>query len=364
MKVENQKTYGDLPFRFLLFAVICLIFMAVTVQRVAADDKFCKASFVNPLTDIRWEGIFPIEIAGVEIKGIGDLYRDPASEGLETDPDKLKNIICFCKEGPGKFRLGITVSYWEPARVIETTKIPYCFPTLGGIVIAQEKPGKNLKNTAHRNYEDTDLATYNVHYYFFNAFDVIDLFVDLPCSLHEGFDIAYISEIDPMWNNDLLSFVLNPEAILFGNPVAQLACAADSSAAVRKYPLDSLFWCVGSWGSAYPLAGSANSGNPVAASALFAARAIYRNARLGLLWDPGINECYAQLTPVWKKTNYKMHLLKPVKGPIVPIGRTSLLWEEGKNPPFGTKKNSPDNFSWVLFRRVKCCLGLVKSTGT
>jgi len=328
-------------------------------SNVFAGEKFCRSSFINPVTDIRWEGIFPIEIAGVEIEGIGDFYDDPASEGLQTNPDKLGSIVCFCKEG-NNLRFGLSVSYWEPARIVETTKIPWCFPTLGIEMSSLGKSGKHLKNASSSQYSKgySSYTSFNVHYYFFNALDVLDLFVDMPCSLHEGFDIAYISEIDPTWNNDVLSFILNPEAILFGNPVAQLACAADSVSSLSSYPLDSLFWCIGSWGSSYPLAGASSSPNILRGSAQIAARAIYRQARMGLLWDPGVDECYAQLTPVWIKSHYKMHLIKPKKGPFIILGRSELLWESNKNPPFGTSKNSPDNFSWMVFRRVKCCLGM------
>ena len=47
--------------------------------------------------------------------------------------------------------------------------------------------------------------------------------------MHSGgdFDIAYLTELDPTWRDDELGFILN-QAILFGNLIAQAACAADS----------------------------------------------------------------------------------------------------------------------------------------
>lgn len=343
---------------FLLFFIF-VVFRSLAYAGGGDSSSFCRSSFVDLIKDVRWEGIFPIKIAGVEIKGSMKKYDSPASAGLDTDPDKYESIVCFCKQG-GKIVFGLTVSYWEPARVIETTKVPWCFPTLG-INMSSSKQARGWKNIGDKvgNTKSQNVyASYNSHYYLFNVFDVIDLFVDIPCVPHEGFDIAYISEVDPLWNNDMLSFVINPEAILFGNPVAQLACAADSIASSVSYPLNSLFWCIGSWGSSYPLAGATQTENMIKASAEIAARTIYRNARLGILWDPGIDECGAMITPIWIKTHYKMHLLKPKQGPIVPLGRTSMFWETGKNPPFGTNKNSADNFSWLLFRKVKCCMGI------
>ena len=61
-----------------------------------------------------------------------------------------------------------------------------------------------------------------------------------------------------MWNDDTLSLFVNPEAALFGNPIAQFACIADAIAAEVHLPLDILFWCAGSHGSIYPFTGSAN----------------------------------------------------------------------------------------------------------
>jgi conjugal transfer pilus assembly protein TraU len=46
-----------------------------------------------------------------------------------------------------------------------------------------------------------------------------------------------------------LGFLQNPEAFLFGNLIAQAACAADSLATLTGLPLDSLFWCAGAQGA-------------------------------------------------------------------------------------------------------------------
>ena len=335
------------------FCVFVTFFWLSLVKKSYGGEIGCKSSFIDLIKDVHWEGVFPIEIAGVEAKRMN--VKDPASEGLETNPDKLKSVMCVCKEGT-KLKIGLTASYWEPARVVETTKMPFCFPTLG-IRMSSGSSGKNLKTTSVVDKNQGSYTSYNSHYYLFDVLDILDLFVDVPCVYHDGFDIAYISEIDPLWNNDVLAFVLNPEAILFGNPVAQLACFADSVASLASYPINSLFWCIGSWGPAYPLAGTGNNPNPVEGSALIAAKTIYRNARMAILWDTGVDVCYRTITPVLVKTNYKIQLLKPVKGPIIPLGRTALLWDWMKNPPFGTSKNSPDNFAWLVFRRVKCCLG-------
>ncbi len=72
-------------------------------------------------------------------------------------------------------------------------------------------------------------------------------------------DIAYLSEIDPTWTDSSLTTILNPEAVIFANPIAQGACAADAIASAFNMPLDVLFWCAGSQGSMYPFNGWVSS---------------------------------------------------------------------------------------------------------
>src|SRR5690606_12195958 len=92
------------------------------------------------------------------------------------------------------------------------------------------------------------------HYWIFPAWQMLGLFYDVPCILERRFDVALMTEVLPTWNSEMLALILNPEAILFANPVSPLACAADSAATLAGRPLNALFWCMGSWGNAYPLA--------------------------------------------------------------------------------------------------------------
>ena len=320
-------------------SIIVLLLFCVTGSAFALDP--CKASFINPITDVRWDGVFPIEIAGVEIKGPSEM----------KNPDQLSSVVCMCREG-NSLRIGVTASFWEPSRIIETTKIPYCFPTLGGLRLSEPNPGTKQGSEDHRKQH----VKQNAHWYIFSVWHILDLFMDIPCLLPDGFDIAYLTEIDPTWNDDIVGFLLNPEALVFANPIAQIACIADSVGSLIGWPIDPLFWCIGGQ-SAYPLTGNIREKNYIAANAQLAARMVYKMCREALTWDPAVDKCGAVITPIWIKSHYKMHMVKPVRSQIISVGRPSIVWEHGKNPPFGTSKGAPDNFSWMLFRRVKCCLG-------
>ena len=304
----------------------------------------CRAFFFNPITDIDWNGIFPIKIGGVTLVG----------SDISTPPDNISSPICVC--GPPIPKIGITASFWEPARLVETVKDPYCF-TLLGTQLLNPKPGFLGGGTETHTENQTAGTFAQVHWYIFPVWAALNLFLDVPCLDKTPFDITYMTEIDPTWNNDLTGFILNPEALLFGNPAAQLACIADSVASNASYPLDPLFWCMGSWGSAYPLTGHIGSEDPTEANAGLAARMIYKLGREGILWDPGMSVCGSTLTPIWVKSHYRFQIVKPVKGSLVtPIGRSSLIWGAAKNPPWGTASNGPDDFLWMVFRKVSCCV--------
>jgi conjugal transfer pilus assembly protein TraU len=326
--------------KLICFCFFIALLFCYSATVFAMDD--CKASFINPITDVRWEGIFPIEIAGIEIKGPSDL----------PNPDKIGSVICICRRG-NNLILGVTVSYWEPARIVETTKTPWCFPTLGGIRLSEPNPGTRQGTAA----DEGHFASQNAHWMIFAVWDILGLFMDIPCVPHEGFDVAYLTEIDPTWNSDVLGFLLNPEALLFANPIAQFACVADSVASTAGWSIAPLFWCMGAQGSAYPLTGNIGDKGYTNANYGLASRMIYKMNREALMWDPAVDKCSAVITPIWIKSHYKMHLIKPVRSEIMPIGKASILWEHGKNPPWGSRRNAPDNFSWMVFRRVKCCLG-------
>ncbi|MEB2373464.1 TraU family protein, partial [Klebsiella pneumoniae] len=99
-------------------------------------------------------------------------------------------------------------------------------------------------------------------------------------------DIAYLSEIDPTWVDSSLTTILNPEAILFANPIAQGACAADALASAFHMPLDVLFWCGGSHGSLYPFNGQvSNESSPLQSSVLVSERMAFKLHRQGQIME-------------------------------------------------------------------------------
>ena len=329
--------------------LLTLSFLLVSLSSVEA---ICPTSgrILNAVTDVCWDCMFPIKLGSIPMQG-GVASCDLPVAGGEAP-------ICICPmAAPPFIRVGLSISYWEPARYVETVRDPFCFPSMGGLDI---DPGIASMKTG----TDTGLATdegtrtfQQAHFITFPVGEILKTAMDKLCFDETGgLDIFYLSEVDPLWNSDQLSAIIEPEAVLFAdksNVAIQLACAAD--AATSNFGLcsnSSMFWCMGSWGSAYPLTGNVGLENPVQANAAIASRMIFKLGRQGMLCDPGVNVCKCIPTPIWVKHNYRLHAAMPLRDYTCrPIGRTDLDWGAGKSPAF-----MGNNFVWMIFRKRGCCL--------
>ena len=75
----------------------------------------------------------------------------------------------------------------------------YCFPTLGA-GMTNPKPGFSSGENRSKEYGDSDFAFQQVHYFYFPAWSILKLFMDFPCAESRAFDLAYMTEVDPMWS--------------------------------------------------------------------------------------------------------------------------------------------------------------------
>ena len=312
----------------------------------AALGQACTGRFVNPLTDVCWECLFPISIGAV---GIG------AAAGAPDTPNP-PSPLCYC--GTPIPRIGLSVGMWEPARLIDVSRTPFCFSNLGGLTV-DPGVGAARGRTGSSGGDGASSSTWHVHYYTYPLLSWIGALLDLGCMEAGGLDIAWVSELDPTWNDEELSFLLNPEAVLFTGLPAQAACAADCAAASAGLPLDGLFWCAGCQGGMYPLTGtvSAHVGG-VQASLLAAERMVFRLHRLGLAWGTSgaAALCSPYPMPIIKKTQYRWQMSQPVPAtaPLLgcnPTGRSSVMWESLRELPV-----SGENFGYLLWRKRNCCV--------
>lgn len=309
----------------------------------------CHGAILNPITDICWSCAFPMTIGKVKLMTFDQ-------EDNNSNPD---SPVCACSSPP---KAGLATGFWEPVRHVDVTRTPYCFVTLGGVTIdvgiSAPRGGVGVSGDTSKN------SFYQVHWYTNPLFYYLEVLLDDVCLEQGQFDIAYITEVDPTWNDDELTMILNPDVFLFGNLVAQAACAADCVAATLGFPLSSLYWCAGCQGSIYPLNGhvQAHDGG-VQASTLLVQRMAAKMHRELLVWGGagslGLCGYFPQI--VMDKSNYKMSMTYPVPQTrdtlfgrcCQPFGRSTAVWGAGKTYPV-----MGEDFAYLIFRKRNCCAGV------
>ncbi|MHB1664240.1 MAG: TraU family protein [bacterium] len=342
-------------FKILIAALIFTLFTPIkSYALIGCGANFATSALPIFITSIKTlYNVFPITVGGVATDPFGNLPNETACGG---------SPVCVCMKGPVPVP-GLNSSFWWPTSIIETVKAPFCFPSLGisipGVgTFLGESNNSSHKTQGGSSEKLSQNTSDQVHYIKYPVFALLDLFTDIACThpFGSGLDFAYLSEIDPTWRNDILSNILTPESVLFANPIAQLACMADSATAALGYPLDPLFWCMGSWGSTYPDAQQLNSFGNVQGSAGLAARTIFLMTRRLMLWQTvGCGTlCQPLPMPIWLKSQFNIFPVYPGVFPLrQPIGRTGLVWDHLINMPIPTRS---DNIDWFVYQHVSCCL--------
>jgi len=304
----------------------------------------CKpGSMINPISDIAWQCIFPIAIMGVPFD-IGDHPPDYDT----TD------LFCDC---PGKdgsyYGFGFVVDFWEPARMVDTVTDAWCFPGLGMDWQNTGQVGSGYSGGGQLRLMEENIAFQHYHYYIMPFWALLELYTDIPCiGDGETFDIAMVSEVRPDWARDMVAAELYPETSLMANEFVVLACVADAVMATAMQTINALYWCMGSWGTTYPMTGHITAQDYVEANAGIAGKAMYVQARTAMLGDRATNYCGTTYLPIWVKSHWRMQEVDPVADPQCHnIGEPGILWTAGKAPV-----GLMDNYSWLLFRKVKCCV--------
>lgn len=324
------------------------------------------------ITGVCWSCLFPIRLGGFTL--FGD--TDDLPEGVTN------RLLCAC-DANGIPAIGITGGAWLPSRMVEVVRKPYCSPALGGITF---NPGVRLYG-GHKETEGdgADKTFYNYHFWAFPLFLMLQLFVQNNCNAGglRNMDMMYMSELDPTWNIDELAFFLNPESVLFSNPLALAACAVDCAVTTAHKPIDKLFWCAGCWGNLYPFSGGiASEASPPRDTSLLTARVLSSLHRKGLAHKTYGNGalCSGQLFPMVPKQQYKMSMLfplaeadngerivrseDPATGKIIEkkvpdltdgcchwIGESPFKWGEWRTVPA-----AGEDYLYLIWRYSECCL--------
>lgn len=335
-------------FRHLLVAFLAIFAGATIAPRANAQVTTCSGHFVNPITDVCWSCLFPLSIGGLSI-------------WPSTRPDTSNPALPICACGSPVPRIGIAAGFWEPVRLADVSTKPWCFVSLGGAKIA---PNFNIGNgyvqgPSQIGGKSQSTSKWHVHWYIYPLLYWMEILTDFICFEQTSFDIAYITEIDPLWQDDSLTTILNPEAVLFSNPIAQAACAADCIAGTVGLPLDPLFWCAGCQGPMYPVNGNVPAHvDHVQASRLALTRFAFKLHREGLAWGTmgSAGLCNKYLMPVLRKQQYRVQMTNPIPtvfgpGSCGPLGGSTLLPTTGRAfPVIG------EDMGYLVWRKRNCCV--------
>jgi conjugal transfer pilus assembly protein TraU len=307
----------------------------------------CNGRFVNPITDVCWSCIFPISIGSTKM-----------GSNKRKDTPNPKSPICGCKmKHFPYYRVGITIGFWEPIRLVDVVRQPYCMTGLGGMKLPlKSKTHGGLHVKGAKQVE----AFYHAHMYYYPLASWFESLANLACMDTGSFDVMYMSELDFTWNNDSRSLILNPEALLFSSPPAQAACAGDClKTSMGGNPTDSLFWCAGCQGGLYPFTGTISHHlGGVQSSTLVAQKLLARMHRVGLGRTTSSSKkplCHSKFAPIIKKSQYKLQMTYPkanVRGDATCnfFGDQTMKWGAGAEYP-----GKGEDFSYLVWRKRNCC---------
>ena len=324
-----------------VFFVILLFFCCSTAM---GSGKCNSGPPFNPVTDPYWPGVFPIKSGNVEV--ISGDSSTPDWGGGTSSP------ICTCKDSKGIY-LGVDMTFWEPAYLVEVVKDAFCMPSLGTSMSTLDNgwySGSQSKNEAAPKY------LMNTHWWKGGLLDMIGALTDTPCKTTGMFDLVGIpTEVDFTRQVPATNQITDPTGILVASPVFDIGCAvvaAEAQVPVESIRVgyDSLYYCW--WGNMYPTTTDRVSKVELETSTTMVAREIFLKYQQSNLSDDVANACMPIAPVLPKKSHFRMQMVRPTRGgkAFVP-GASEYFWGIGMNPPY-----HDGNFLYLLFKKRRCCI--------
>ncbi len=162
----------------------------------SSAEAACRGKIINPVTDVCWSCIFPIKLGGITL-----------ASGKNPDPNTGANTFCACTSG-ANIKVGMNMSFWEPLRTAEIVRQPYCFPSLGGLDLDVGIRAPAHGRTPSKTAASGRTSFYQVHWYFTPWLFVLEVLLDTDCLEQSAWDLAYMTELDPLWDDSVTTFFL------------------------------------------------------------------------------------------------------------------------------------------------------------
>lgn len=358
--------------------------------------------FTGIFSKVCWSSMFPMRIVGrTAISG---------KDGINAPPGATDRAACLCRGDLAAGRLptaGFTVGFWAPTKIIETTRQPYCSPTLGGVKFnGDSDAGTGILGAGKIGAEgnggvtgSTDSGFRHWNLLTFPLLQMLQLMNVPMCNPDNALDLDLVqsSMFFPQWDRPEGAMFMNPEVAYFTNPVAMMALPAScllASSGLTPQIDDAMHWAMGCWGASFPLYGDYSGGGEVLGSSLLAARSMMLLARLPFtsfanktIGDEMVSgACSPTPQPILQKSAYKMSMLFPVAesgAGAIPtggtrsdagttnengeidfhsitggrcahrIGETTMKWGEWRKRP-GTGEDQV----YLIWQWIDCCVGV------
>lgn len=335
-----------------------LVLLLLMISGLSTATAQCVGKWANPITDICWSCMFPFMIAGIQI----DNLRGEQPAGSFTAPAVCAGMT------PIGFKIGIGMDFYDPNRIVDVTRTPYCMVGLGGVNMSAGLA--NLYKRAGTATQDEKVKVkqfYQAHTYIDPLLFLLEVPIDMSCTQVAGFDVGYLTELDPLWNNDSLTFFLNPDAVLYANPATAVTAALDCVANLPgawNVASGLAYWSAGCQGSMYPLDGNLPGDTSINDSVLTMERLLHKNHRQLIEFSTaGPLAMFASFVPqpLMNKTEYKYSMIYPIGfvDPLSggkccsPFGRTTTGWSAAHSFP-----TMGEDFSFHIYQRRDCCSGI------
>ncbi len=329
-----------------------ILLIALMIFSTSVFALNCKDSGVfsggKMMTSICWDCFFPMRFAGI---------KTPAPSGAGSGgipPGAYTNAACVCSDDLGIPMPGVHVGMWDVTHAIETVGTPYCSPFLGGTNL---QGSNRMAVGGDQDGGEADNAFMHLHVWTFPVAQVLQMFAGVNCNPGNilEVDMSYISEPDPLWNDEILTTMIQPESLIFSTLASQVACIGECVAMHLSNNIDLAPWCVGCWGNAYPSTGFDVAGaNQLKLSSILVVKAINAMHRRFLLHKTygGDAMCSAYVFPSLLKEQYRLSYAFPgiEANSNHQMGAPTLLWGSGLTAP-GTSGQSVQ----LLYRYKDCC---------
>jgi hypothetical protein len=229
---------------------IALVALTATMATPAsASTVGCVGKMWNPLGDLDFRLMGGIKAMGFTILKTPELGEPPNHQAQN---------ICFCKNGMQTgFGLGLT--FWMPSYINDLARQPGCLGFLDGINVLPGfmslSSGQEYSNHTQRVDGVTNMQ---VHWAYADVTAIAGKSLFEKCNAVTGsMEIAYMTEPDFIFQNDVYSVVMTPQASILAEVplLSQMTCGMESIANTLGGWQD---WGVCAWkGTRLPYSGNA-----------------------------------------------------------------------------------------------------------